>query len=1156
MKKIHLLSYLLLLNTLLGIASTRNQSRVIIPLSGSEWYLWRDTKAEWKNDKLYLPSEVARLSTLSVNSPAGWNNDRLYLPTEVSDLSKLPVNPPTGGWESLNANTAKKVSVPGTVEEYMTVSDWPQPTDFSGVSWWFRTLNIPKDLKDATFILEFGAVRMRAEVYLDGQLVAYDIVGETPFEANVTKAIRPGEKQLLAVRVTNPGGNFHWQDFDVMNWGKYLIPPGRGFGGILGDVNLKALNPVYISDIYMQNTPQKTKVNAIISIRNLTDRKLKQNINLDIVEKNNPSIKIFSKQIKNHQIPQGDSRVTIEVDAPNAKIWDIESPNLYVSKVSLSNKDNDERTFGFRWFAPENIGEEATLKLNGRRIMLRSAISWGYWPVTGLIATPEMAEKQITTAKQLGLNMLNFHRNIGTPVVLDKADEMGLLYYEEPGSFHSGTHDPFIRTILREKVFRMIKRDRSHPSLIIYNMINEFGGRLSKDKELVAKRFEDMRDAHAIDPSRTITFTSGWANKKDALEDSKAHFRPFDTKLYMNGWFDNHRAGGPETWREDFYKSPTDNLMYTNNNTEIYMRGEEAAISTPPRIKEIDDYLSKTGKTGWDGKFWQKQYKEFCKFFADKNLEPYFKTVDMLTEKMGDISFEHQGRRIQGMRMQNLGDCYVINGWESMPYDNHSGVVDLYRNAKGDSKILAYYNQPLYVALSPRKQIIHTPNPVPVDFYIVNEKNLKGKHILSINVKDPNGKNIYQENKNVQLSGGEVFGELLIENMLLPLNNQSGMFSIEANLYNLNKEKQASGKDQVLGVNWDSQKLSGTGAIYKNDTKNTFVSFYKQETGNILTDFSENAGKLDWVVITRPPLDAPQKIQPEAYITNDDKPGIVATFFKDDDLREAAGTRTDTHIDFQFADGAQPDASVSANQPFSAIWKGKLMPSVSGQYLIAVNTDGGLRLSINGQRVIDEWGNKKMYTYQRPVTLEAGKAINIQVEYRQQKQTGTIQLQWSTPGNATLDPKSLIDRCKNDGTTLILLESAETWMDVISKYTNLKNKGNFAMGRNWVGGVHFVKAHPLFKDLPGNVGMSWPYQALVHDGDHRLGLKLEGEELVAGVYRSHGFNLGTAVGIIPCGKGKIIFSTLDIMPNLNLTSGSSDVAKKLIYNFIEYSQTR
>ena len=35
-------------------------------------------------------------------------------------------------------------------------------------------------------------------------------------------------------------------------------------------------------------------------------------------------------------------------------------------------------------------------------------------------------------------------------------------------------------------------------------MINEFGGRLSKDKELVAKRFEDMRDAHAIDPVEQV----------------------------------------------------------------------------------------------------------------------------------------------------------------------------------------------------------------------------------------------------------------------------------------------------------------------------------------------------------------------------------------------------------------------------------------------------------------------------------------------------------------------------------------------------------------------------------------------------------------------------------------------------------------------------
>lgn len=83
--------------------------------------------------------------------------------------------------------------------------------------------------------------------------------------------------------------------------------------------------------------------------------------------------------------------------------------------------DADSRTFGFRWFEPTGIGKDAQLRLNGQRVMLLTAISWGYWPVGGLYATPEMAEKQILTAKALGLNMLNFHRSIGSPVVLEKS---------------------------------------------------------------------------------------------------------------------------------------------------------------------------------------------------------------------------------------------------------------------------------------------------------------------------------------------------------------------------------------------------------------------------------------------------------------------------------------------------------------------------------------------------------------------------------------------------------------------------------------------------------------------------------------------------------------------------------------------------------------
>jgi len=76
--------------------------------------------------------------------------------------------------------------------------------------------------------------------------------------------------------------------------------------------------------------------------------------------------------------------------------------------------------------------------LNGKRIVLHTAISWGHWPENGIFPTDSMAYKQIRIAKEMGLNMLNFHRGIGQENVLDAADELGLLYYEEPGGYKPG----------------------------------------------------------------------------------------------------------------------------------------------------------------------------------------------------------------------------------------------------------------------------------------------------------------------------------------------------------------------------------------------------------------------------------------------------------------------------------------------------------------------------------------------------------------------------------------------------------------------------------------------------------------------------------------------------------------------------------------------
>lgn len=854
--------------------------------------------------------------------------------------------------------------------------------------------------------------------------------------------------------------------------------------------------------------------------------------------------------------PAGNHEVTIPVNVPDAKLWDLSTPELYTCNVLIKKGkkmlDQDKKNFGFRWFTVDGVGKDAVLRLNGRRIMLRSAISWGYFPVTGLIATTEMAEKQVRTAKSLGLNMLNFHRCIGSPVVLEKADELGLLYYEEPGSFHSANHDPFIRTIVNEKLKRMVYRDRSHPSLVIFNLINEFGGPLSQDKALVAKRMNDMREAHAIDPSRIMSFTSGWAGSEDKEEDSKAHMLPFDTTLYRKGWYDNHRAGGPETWVENYYKGPKDNIMYTSNRTEVYLRGEEGAISTPPRIQMIYDQIKSTGKTGWDGLFWQSQYKAFTDYFQKKGLAPHFGSLDALTRAMGNVSFEHQGRRIEGMRMQNLGDAYMVNGWEAMPYDNHSGIVDIYRNPKGDASVLAYYNQSLYVAVASRNQVVKLPGIATVDFYIVNEENLKGAHTLDIKLIAPDGKVVYTRNEEVNIKGGENFGQLLLENVEIPINGMAGTYRVEAGLKAGGQEIFALGNDEVVAVSWQASDLAGKGAYYGSNNDKV-AAFYKQATGKELPAFTSEMGKLDWLVVNRSSLDEPVVI-PSAYFKDKDgKSSLKATWYSEADMNIVAAVKSATEINRTFVDGAQPDESVPANQPFSVVWEGEIYPPESGQYLLGVETDRGVRMYVDGRQLIDEYYNESPMKQDRPVVMEAGKPVKVRLVYRQTRQSGQIQLKWSQPSAATIAPQKLFERVKNEGTTLILLGSTETWMKSVAEYTNTVYNGYYNVGKDWIGGIHFVKKHPLFEGLPVDDALNWPYQVVVKNGDRRFGFRMQGEELVVGSYRSTPFELGTAVGVIPCGKGKIIFSSLDIADNLSDPSGPAEVARKILCNYIKYS---
>lgn len=1101
--------------TLAQVSTALQAQRIEQNLAGANWHLWLDKTAKWQNDTLYLPP---------VN------------------LKALPVNPPTGGWHAM-AVQSEKVSVPGIVEEY-----WQDRLgkDYQGVSWWWTDFKLPSEAKGKRVTLNFESVRQRAEVFLNGQFVGYDVIGNTPFDVDLTGIGKPGAVNRLAVRITDAGGNFTWYDPMADRWGRYTLPISHGFGGISGPVRLTVTDPMHIADVFVRNEPEMRTVGVDLKVRNETKNPVRARVRYTIRDAKTQEI-VHTETARRIQLKPGETALTREISVPEARLWDLDHPNLYIceSELTVGGKAIDavSQRFGFRWFAQDGVGKDAVFRLNGKRIVLRTAISWGFWPVTGLYPTPELARKQITTAKALGLNMLNFHRCIGPPIVMDYADEMGLLQYEEPGGYVSGGGDAFAFRWAREKLLRMVKRDRNHPSLIIYDMINE------EARAPLPYQKKDMADAHAIDPTRIITFTSG--DSKDGNDPDKLHMLPYDPKQHIHGWFDHHDAVGPGNYLSEFYSGPTDHYHYTTNKQETVYWGEEGSIASPPRLDLINSELTRTNKDGWDGAEYRKWFKAYDDYLDHKGLRPYFQTVDALTQSMGRTTYYYQGRTIETVRLGNVTDGYAINGWESEIYENHSGIVDCWRKPKGPVSLISRYNRPVYVAVKIRKKVVNIGDQVTTDFHLVNEVNLHGAYRLDAWLTGPGGKT-WSAHWPVKVDGGDTYGQPLAIGAKVPLPPASGRYSVRARLTDASGTTVASGDDEILAIGGVSAPAPPNGAVLELDGR--IGSYVAKAKGTTLPAYAEDMGKLDYIIIGDADPDKSNAIKTDALRTPDGKPGLLGEYFSDRDLKNLKTTRVDPSV--QFVWGGEPAPGI-AGSDYSVRWTGTVTPPESGEYTFATRTDDGVRLWIDGQLTIDNWTEHgPKLDKGNPIQLEAGHAYSIKLEFFQGGGGAEVTLSWATPTAVANEEKRFADilrRVREDGTTAVFMDDTERWANVLSDSDILSCSGRMTVGDAWLGGNLFVRSHPLFKDLPVNQGMGWEYADLVAYSSPRYGLMLEGEQPIVGAVNANEPRVSTAVCEVPLGKGHIILSTLDIVNLLNARNGGGIIARKLLSNYMEYA---
>lgn len=749
---------------------------------------------------------------LTLDPDAKWQDD-ILIPSPVLNLNQLPVNIPTKGWSSLSGKDSRSVKLPATVEEYywgINGNKFGVSGNYLGVSWFAIKFTAPHLPKGKRAVLHFESVRFRAEVFVNRKLVGYDLVNSTPFDIDITSAIVPGKENELAVRITDPNGNFDWRDSQNFMWGDYRTQPSHGFGGITGDVKLVITDKVYIGDVFVKNKPKATEADVqITGINNLVTA-VDGSYILQIRDNKTQQV-VYTKQYP-VKLDTGINVQTLTVSLIGAKLWSPEHPNLYTATVRWKGNNGTEdavhQRFGFRWFEVRDVNGDRQFYLNNKRIVIRTSISWGFWPVNGIAPSNELARKQVRDAKRLGLNMLNFHRSIGQTNVLDAADELGLLYFEEPGGNqypqnlleNPGTdlerkQTDFYLAVRNEKLFRMIVRDRSHPSLIIYNMHNERGAMPTE----VDRR--QMLAAHKLDESRILTYNScnGSINMTGPDPKFKLHLMPYDTKFYDYGWFDQHHAGGPGTYHDNLYNNPESYAKYTDHKDEIMYYGEEGAIGTPPRLQLIRNEILKRGTNiGWETDAYLKWYNAYDSFLKNNGFLKAFPNVDSLTRKMGNVAYYYQGRIIENVRINNTIDGYAINGWESMKLENHSGIVDNYRNFKGDPELISYYNQPLYVAVKLNHKVVAVGDTVTADFFIVNEKDVKGEADLMVTVTNGPGKALFSKTYEVSVTGGVKYGELLVRGVKIPV-SKAGYTKVKAEIIQKSGTV-CSGSDEIFAV--------------------------------------------------------------------------------------------------------------------------------------------------------------------------------------------------------------------------------------------------------------------------------------------------------------------------------------------------------------------
>lgn len=556
--------------------------------------------------------------------------------------------------------------------------------DTSGNAVYKRQFDLPAGWEGREIALKFGAVSYFCDVLLNGQKVGSHEGAFLPFEFVLPAGLVKAQNEV-EVRVTFPSADH--RAYPDYQFGE--IPHGKmswygRIGGLWQSVSLEARDARHITDIgVVAGTDGVAHVDLAFSgaAKGLP-------ASLEIFDASGASV------AKADVV--ADAAVNATLAVAGVKLWSVDEPNLYKLTVSLGdNADVISQNIGFRTVETR----DGQILLNGKPIYMRGALDQDYYP-EGIYTAPslEFLEDQARKAKHLGLNLLRCHIKVPDPRYYDVADRLGLLVWTEIPNVQNFTQKSAQR--MRETMEGILKRDRNHPSIIAWTLINEdWGTRLVENAEHRQWLKDEFDWLKTEDPTRLVV-------------DNSACFPNFHVKSDLNDY--HYYRSVPERRQEwdDITAQFAAGADWTYSSLgDAERKGDEPLIVSefgvwglpdPKKLRRADgsepDWFE-TGSVWGDGVALPHGIEQR---FAALDLHRTFGSFDKFIEAAQWYQFMNLRYQIEEMRRYPSIMGYVITELTDVHWEAN-GLLDMERNPRIFHDVFASINTDIVIVPRPER---------------------------------------------------------------------------------------------------------------------------------------------------------------------------------------------------------------------------------------------------------------------------------------------------------------------------------------------------------------------------------------------------------------------------------------------------------------------